>query len=235
MPNTDQYWQCDVALPDMEIFCDMGMVKDLGLGTPASQIGALGNIVSVIGAGTTGNPVLSVYNVLKRSGILASTALQQEQFGTAAGIPGPSGVQYTSDPKGIRGYPPTKANALATLIGTGGASSGPTPKGIQLNSFDVIYTVAGGTATTITMTAHITPFVDGAVVTPVLILPTGAYSLPTAISTGGKPYRRNIAIPSPAMISGYDTDLIIAPAFQAGAGCTITVHGFVLKCSYNFN
>src|SRR5215472_8857469 len=122
MPNTDQYWQADTFLPDFELFGGMADSRDPVSGQSGVTLSANGVIRSYVNV--TANCYINFGAALKRTGIFATPALQQEQFGTAASLPGPTGVANTSDPEGIRGMPPFLSSKLPTLVGTGGTSSG---------------------------------------------------------------------------------------------------------------
>src|SRR5215471_18078927 len=110
MPNTDQYWQGDTPFNDQEIFVGATEFKDLaGLGTFASA--GAGLLTLNLSTTQAGNFFANITALLKRTGMLATAAMQQQQFGTAASQPGPSSVAGTNDPEAIRGFAPfTTAN-----------------------------------------------------------------------------------------------------------------------------
>jgi hypothetical protein len=169
-----------------------------------------------------------------RSGVYASSAIDQEQFGTAASVPGPSTVANTGGPLGLSaGFPPLTAAQLATL---GNVQRGPLAKGWQVNSIDVVYQVLAVTAGAATAALTKTQFQN--LVAPVVtnIIALGANGLPTAI--GAQPQVTNIPVTSPAMIvpaQAGDTAVLVNINLTAGSGGTINFYGVMLNCSYNLN
>lgn len=237
MPGTDGYWNQDTPYTDMEIFVGASEFKDIAnLATVASASSGLFTLN--LAAGAAGNFCADVTAAIKRTGVYATPALTQEQYGTAASQPGPTLVSGTSDPEGIRGYPPYLSSTLATLRGP---VSGPVPKGVQLNSVDVIYNVTGLAASLAQIGVFATNFVDGVAGNVVNLITLGANGLPTAIRT--TVYRFNIPVPTgagavaaPYFMTLSGTELSIQVKLTAGASTgAISFYGCVCKCSYNFN
>src|SRR5271170_3070597 len=83
-------------------------------GAPVASAGA-GLFTRNIPASTTAN-LFSNISKLFRTGQLASASVNQEQFGTAASVPGPSTVTNTSDPLDLPpGFPPAWNPASSQL------------------------------------------------------------------------------------------------------------------------
>ncbi|HEY4799500.1 MAG TPA: hypothetical protein VII99_10530 [Bacteroidia bacterium] len=230
MPNTDQYWQADTPFPDQEIFVGATEFKDLaGVATFASA--GAGLLSLNLGTAAAGNFFANITAALKRTGVLATPALQQSQFGTGASMPGPSGVANTTDPEGIRGFPPFPASKLPTLIG---AQTGPIVKGIQVNSVDLLYNIGTVNAGLAQVGLTITNFIDNNAATPTStnIIALGANGMPTAFRANY--YRFNVPVTSPAMVTAFDSELIANVKLTAGSGGTVVFYGMVAKCSFNF-
>ena len=126
---------------------------------------------------------------------------------------------------------------MATVGGTvGGAGvmSGTIPKGIQINSIDVIYQVLALAAATATVGVTKTTFVN--LVAPVVanIIAVGTNGLPTAI--GAQPQVTNVAVTTPAMIVPTSpTEVIVNVNLTGGATGTVNFYGVNINLSYNYN
>jgi hypothetical protein len=226
MPNTDQWWSGDTPQPDGELFIGATEFKDLAAVATLASAGA-GLLTLNLAAAGAGNFFANLSAMLKRTGVLATPAIQQAQFGTAASQPGPSGVVGTSDPEGIRGYPPFLTSKLPTLVGP---QTGAVPKGFQINSVDVLYTVGGSTATLAQIGLTNTNFVNNVAPNVVNVIVLGANGLPTAVQA--QPYRFNVPVAVPGFPILPDTETILNIKLTGGG--TIVFYGCVLKSSYNF-
>jgi hypothetical protein len=165
-----------------------------------------------------------------RTGQYAS-ASSQSQFGTAAGVAGPTTVANTSGPLALpAGIPPILAANLPTL---GNIQRGPIPKGMQINSIDVIYTVAGLAAAVATVGLTTTAFANTTAPVVANLIALAANGLPTAVQA--TPYVKNVAVATPAMIITADTEVVANVNFTGGATGTVDFYGIVVHCSYNFN
>ena len=113
---------------------------------------------------------------------------------------------------------------------------GPIPKGVQINSIDVVYQVLAVTASAATIGLTKTFFAN--LVAPVVtnLLALGANGLPTAI--GAQVQVTNVPITTPAMLvpaAGGVTAPLVNVNLTAGSGGTINFYGVCLNCSYNLN
>jgi len=229
MGQTDGQWTMDTAITDMEVFVGATEFKDqAALGTLASA----GEGLLTLNLSTTqaGNFFANITAALKRTGVYATPNLTQQQFGTAGSVPGPSSVAGTSDPEAIRGYPPYTGANTPTLYGP---RTGPVPKGIQINSVDVLYAVNTVNASLAQIGLTNTNFVDNVAPNVANLITLGANGLPTAFRANM--YRTNVAVASPAMITTVDTETILHVKLTAGSGGTINFYGCVVKASFNFN
>lgn len=229
MPNTDQFWMGDTPFPDMEVFVGASEFKDLAAVATFASAGP-GLLTLNLATAAAGNFFANITAALKRTGMYGSTVLNQQQFGTAASQPGPSQVSGTSDPEGVRGFPPFTANRLPTLVGP---QTGPIPKGFQVNSVDVLYTVSTVNAGLAQIGFTNTNFVDNVAPNVVNLIALGANGMPTAFRTNT--YRFNVPVPTPAFITALDSSAILNVKLTAGSGGTINFYGCVLKTSFNFN
>jgi hypothetical protein len=119
---------------------------------------------------------------------------------------------------------------MATLAG---ATAGPWPKGVQINSIDVIYHVITLAASLATVGVTVTKFVDKTAPVVTNIITLAANGLSTAAN--GNQYVTNVAVPTPVMLTDADSQVIVNVNLTAGATGTIDFFGVVLHCSYNFN
>jgi hypothetical protein len=241
MAGTDGRWTAKTPFPDLQLFYGADQFTDLaGLATLPATIATPGLLFRTVPAGDASIFVSSLPGLLLRSGVYATPQYDQEQYGTAASQPGPSVVSGTNDPLALpnpvspyyQGFPPTPGIAVATLAG---ASTGPQPKGIQIDSVDVIYKVlADATAVVAAIGLTKTVFTNGAdpVVTNLIAL--GAHSLPTAIAA--HPVATNVPVISPAaMIVAADTEVLLNINLTGGTAGTIQFFGAVIKAHYNLS
>lgn len=229
MPGTDGMWSQDTPNTDMEIFVGASEFKDIA-GLASISSGNPGDLKLTLTTGQAGNLMADVTAAIKRTGVYGNPAIQQQQFGTAASLPGPTAVSGTSDPEGIRSYPPYKTSQLATLVGP---VAGPVVKGIQINSVDTIFQLAAGSLTTAQLALSNTSFTDNtAAATVATLIAGGANNLPTA--SRANLYRFTLPVGTPAftVISGSET--LINLKFTPSGG-SLVFYGCVLKCSFNFN
>lgn len=232
MSLTEGLWEQNTAFPDLQIFVGPDEIKNTA-GVATLTLNASGDLSLNIG-----NTQACVFEIsepsLFRTGRLATPALDQEQFGTAANQPGPSAVAGTSSPLGLPpGFPPIVGSKLATVAGS---QSGATPKGIQVNSIDVIYSVTGLALALAQIGITQTKFTNNAALVVSNLLAKAANGLPVAIgAAAGSPYVINVPLPAPVMLTTPDNIVIIELDLTTGATGTARVYGLVLRCSYNFN
>jgi hypothetical protein len=248
MSYTAERWEQGSSNPDLQIFVGASEFKDVaGLATIASAgAGLLSWHVPATDASTF---FADVTAMLKRTGVFAeplwsgftgtlgtgtaNAGASQEAFGTAAAAPGPSTVANTRGISGLPpGHPPQPAATLATL--TGGVN-GPQPKGFQITSIDVIYSVAALAAAAATVGVTDTVFVSG--VAPVVTnrIALAANGLPTAIGGAAGPYVTNVPVAAPVFPIAADTETIVNVNLTGGATGTVNFYGVVLHVAYNLN
>jgi hypothetical protein len=234
MSITEGKFEQSLPQNDLHLFLGADQFTDFAAVSTLPAAPAAGLLYKVVPTTAAAKFFLTPEPVLLRSGVYATTAYDQEQYGTAASTPGPSTIANTSGPLAmLPGIPPILAANLATL---GAIQRGPIPKGIQVNSIDVIYQVLAVAAGGATLGFTKTQFVNltAPVVTNIIAL--GTNGLPTVI--GAQPQVTNVPVASPAMIVPAqvgDLQTLLNINLTAGAGGTINFYGAVLNCSYNFN
>ena len=232
MPHTDGRWSNGTSTPGFEQFISSLEFKDLaGLATTPATVATAGLIFQTVPAGDASIFVSNLKQFL-REYIYADPAFDQEQFGTAAAQPGPSLVAGTGGPLQLpQGQPPMTTSKLATV--SGNYVSGPSPKGLQIDSVDVIYQVlADATAVAATIGLTATDFAN--LVAPVVtnLIALGAHALPVVI--GAQPQVTNVAVAVPAFTIGKDTEILLNINLTGGTAGTIKFYGAVVKGHYNF-
>ncbi len=236
MSITEGRWEGNTAFPDLQIFVGAEAFIDTSAHAVAASQGA--GLFDFTLASTLAGTFFANVGPMLRTGVYASS-YDQEQFGTAAGVAGPTAVANTSGPLGLPpGFPPITAANLTTIAGaingTGtGIQRGPIPKGLQINSIDVIYTVANVAASVATVGLTKTVFVNNVAPAVTNIIALGANGLPTTAQA--LPYVTNVAVPTPAMITASDTEVVANVNLTAGSGGTVTFYGIVIKASFNYN
>lgn len=229
MPTTESVWEQNSALTDMQIFVDpYHIFASAGAATLTRDGAGLLNLA----VGASQACVFNCFCTPKtRTGMYATAAFNQQQFGTAASVPGPSSVAGTSGPLALRpGFPPIPAASLATL---GAFQSGPIPKGIQINSVDVIYTVAGAALTLAQIAVYKTVFANNVAPAVTALLASGAHGLPTA--TQAQPYVTNVPLTTVAFLTDNDVEPIVELDLTTQVGGSLKLYGIVLRCNFNFN
>lgn len=237
MSQTDGRWTAKTPFPDLQIFYGAERFSLLGGAAPLpATIATPGLLFRTVAAGSAAIMATSL-GLLLRSGIYGNAAYDQEQFGTAASVPGPSLVSNTNDPEALRGsgtpnyqgFPPLPSARLATL---GAIASGPSIKGIQIDSVDVIYQVLTD-ATAVAATLGLTKTVFANLVAPVVtnLIALAANGLPVVI--GAQPQVTNVVVPVPAMIQAADTEVLLNINLTGGTAGTIKFYGAVVKAHYN--
>ena len=237
MSITDGRWEGNVSFPDMQMVWGAQSFSVVS-GTAPLTVGGSGLYSLNVPASTTANLLLNLDAIPVRTGVLASS-YDQEQFGTAAGVAGPSSVANTSGPLALSpGFPPITAANMATIAGsingTGtGIQRGAIPKGIQIDSIDVIYAVNVANATSVQCALVKTVFANGVAPAVSNLIPLGANGLPVA--TAATPYLTNVPVSSPAMITNSDNIVNCLVNIVTPASSTVAFYGIVTRCHYNFN
>lgn len=236
MTITRGRWEGGLSFTDGQIF--LGANADftalVAASAPIASAGA-GLLTLNVSASTTANLFSSLTAIL-RTGQLAVNVQTQRQFGTAALVPGPSAVANTSDPLNVwPGFPGLAASKNPTVSG---GINGPIPKGIGINSVDVIYEVVTGaiTSATIGITKTKMP-APGTSAAPIVanILALAANGLPTAANTAGQATTTRIATTDANFIILAESEIIVNVNFVAPASNSVKFYGVVLNVNFNYN
>ena len=232
MPHTDGRWTSGTSFPDLQIFLGADGFSLLGGTAPLpATIATAGLLFRTISAGSAAILAKSLSELMLRSGVYATPADSQEQFGTSAAQPGPSSVAGTGGPLQLpQGQPPMLSSQLATV--SGNYVAGPASKGIQIDSVDIIYQVladATAVAATVGLTATTFSNLTAPAVTNLIVL--GANGLPVIV--GAQPQVTNVTVTTPTMIIGADTEVLLNINLTGGTAGTIKFYGAVIKAHYN--
>lgn len=236
MSKTSGTWTQDGAFTDGQIFVGPSEFIDItASGAAAAASSAAGLFTLDV---TTANHAAKFFadiSKMLRTGQYASFG--QQAFGTTGPppVPGPTTVANTSSPDGTFGRPPLLTAKEPTILGP---VVGAIPKGLQINSVDVIYevdTTALAAATLgLTKTAFSLPGVSGApTVTNLIAL--AANGLPTATNTAGQSTTTRVLVPTPAMLQITEGELILNINLTLGASGTLHFYGAILNCNFNYN
>lgn len=240
MPHTDGRWTQGTLVPGLQQFIGADEFMLAAGNAPLASSFTAGLLFRTVAAGSTAILAKSLSELLLRAPVYANAAYDQEQFGTAASVPGPSAVSGTNGPLAIpgsgtpnyQGFPPTPSALMATLVGANGGGAG--SKGIQIDSIDVIYQVLAD-ATAVAATIGLTKTVFGNLVAPVVtnLITLGANGLPVII--GAQPQVTSVAVTTPSLIVAADTQVILNINLTGGTAGTIKFYGAVVKSHYNLN
>jgi len=228
MSITEGRFEGNISFPDLQFFLGFDDFIDTSSHAVNATQGA--GLVSQTLAASLAATLFSNVEPWLRTGVYASS-YDQEQFGTAAGVAGPTTVANTSGPLALPpGIPPILAANLPTL---GNAQRGPIPKGMQIDSVDVIYTVTGAALTGATIGLTKTVFANNTAPVVTNLIALGANGLPTAVQA--QPYVTNVAVGTPAMITSADAEVVLNVNLTTQAGGSAVFYGVVFHCHYNFN
>ncbi len=102
MSDTDGRWTGQTPFPDMQMFLGADQFTDFAAVSTLPAAPAAGLIYKVVPTTAAAKFFITIEPLLMRSGVLATPAYDQEQYGTAAGVPVPSSVAGTSPSKSKR-------------------------------------------------------------------------------------------------------------------------------------
>jgi hypothetical protein len=229
MHTKNQFIQ-DTAFSDGQIFLGpSGDFIAVGGTAPTLATAGVGLLGYTLGTASSTYNLFSPISQILRTGY---APLFQEQFGTAASVPGPTAVANTSDPEALQqGFPPILSANNPTIHGP---FTGYRAKGIQINYVDVIYNVATAALTAATIGLTKTKFVNNVapLVTNYIALANNGLPLPIQAN----PYVTRITVATPAFDVDTDSELILNINLSTGAASTTSIfYGCVLGISFNFN
>lgn len=233
MSATDGRWEGATPFTDGQVFIrDAFQVLS---GAPVwTRAGA--GLLSLNGVASATTNLMACVDQLFRTGQLATAAISQEQFGTAALQPGPSSVANTGGPSALPpGFPPWLNSVNPAL--TGGLK-GPIPKGFQVNYIDTILEIDTLALTSATVGLTLTKFAAaGAAAAPIVsnLLALANNGLPVATNTAGQATRTRV-IPTLLQFNIADaSEMILEYNFVTPATSTFKFYGAVLGVTFNYN
>lgn len=182
----------------------------------------------------------TIAGLLLRTGILNTgnfaTNRSQNAFGTAAATPGPSAVAGTSGPSGFGA-----GQTIAPMIGANlptlkGSIPGSIPKGVQINSVDLLYSINTTNSVSFTGALSRISFGLGVNLVPSVAALMAAQAVGSLVITTAGQITRSRLTPTTAVMITNDGSAILLNI--AGNNATIAGHlflGAILNCSYNYN
>ncbi len=228
MGRTNGRWVQDTPNPDGAIFVGATEFKDLDATATLSNTGA-GLLAYALGAGAAGAFYANITAMLKRTGVFATPNLMQEQFGTAASVPGPTTVAGTTDADAIQGYPPFTAAQMPTLAG---AAAEPFPKGFEITSIDVIYSIGTANIAALGLVLTDTTFTDN---TAAPVVTTRLTSTTFTLTHRTNLYVKNTPVPTPAFPIANADSTQVNVNITGATTSTVLFYGVVLHGKFNYN
>ena len=231
MPHTQGNWTQATPFGDGELFIGADQFKDI-LSNAVLATASQGDLQQSIAASKACTFFASISQML-RIGVFATPAGTQRQFGTAASQPGPSTVSGTSSPLGLPsnpGFPPWTAAVNPT---TAGSVAGPTPKGIQVNWIDIIYSVAAVNLSVCQMGFSRTVYQNGVAPTITNTIALGNNGLSKVVAA--QPYRTRVTVPNPVFIKVDGTEMVLQVNITTPAGGTANFTGAIVGITFNYN
>lgn len=218
----------DIPNTDMQIFIDPYHIwQSGGAGTLTRDAAGVFELAIAASQACVFNCFITP---LLRTGMYADQ-YTQEQFGTAAAVAGPSAVPNTSGPLALaQGIPPLTTSQLATV---GNVLRGPMPKGIRIDSIDVIYAVGAVNLTSMTIGINKAVFVDGVAPAVTALLAQAQNGLSLAFQA--QPHVINVPVAGATFTTDKDALVSVEVDLTTPVGGTAKFYGIVVHCSYNFN
>jgi hypothetical protein len=229
MPHTAAKFSQDTAETDGQLFVGADEFKDLTGGSTLAL--ASGLLSANVPASASSSFIVTVDQILRALGYATANGSQQ-QFGTAANVPGPSAVANTSSPLAIVGRPPYTGATLPTVKGP---VTGIIPKGFYINYLRVFYKINGVALTSATVGITQTTFkaatsTTAPIVTNVLALANNGLVTATLANY------INVTVPisNPTFFNTDATQLLLNLVFTTPASSTLNFYGVVLNITTNY-
>lgn len=230
--NTRNRWTMDTPNTDGQIFIGASRFTDTSSNSTKASAGV--GLFTLNQAASKASTYFTEIQEILRTGMLATPALNQEQFGTAALQPGPSSVSNTSGPLALGGGFPPITNAQNPTV-SGNLPLKGVGKGLQINWYDVIYDIEAVDLSVATTGLTTTVFSKTAAAPTVAnIVALAANGLPVAHSNGVA-QRTRVTPASPTFITLDGCEVIVNVNLTTPAGGTSLFYGVVLGVSFNFN
>lgn len=226
MSRTDGRFEQKLPFTDAFLPMDASDFFSVG-GASTLTLNAKGDVSFNAGASITGKWICSITGLLFRKGL---APFLQEQFGTAAGVAGPTSVANTSDPDAQIG-PPPQTGALTITPQTGFA-----PKGVKIVDYVLHYRIDTNPLSThtsgLSKTVKPTPGTPAALVVTDIVA-NAANGLATAVNAN--PQSTLIAVASPVFNVTDLSELVIEVDATTPVGGAYRMYGGTLHVQYNYN
>jgi hypothetical protein len=231
MPFSSGKWTTDSASSDGELFIGTGDFVDTSNNSTITSSGA-GNLAFTVAASKSCTFFANLGQILRPLALgYANAGLAQRQFGTAAGVPGPSSVANTSGPSALpAGHPGSVSPYVPATVA--GPTTGVSPKGLQINWVDICYSVTAVNLFGVGIGITNTVFNNGVapVVTTLLLL--GNNGMPLGFQI--QPRRYRVTPTTIAFLTADGSQPIINVNLITNAGGTAAFYGVIVGLSYNY-
>lgn len=226
MSRTNARWEQDLPITDVFLPLDASDFFSVG-GASTLTLNAKGDVSFNAGASIPGKWICSLTGLLFRSGLIP---FLQEQFGTAAGVAGPTAVANTSDPDASIGVPPFTGASQLTV------QPGFVPKGIKVVDYVLHYRI--DTNPLAVHTSGLSKTVKPAPGTPAALVVTdivanAANGLATAANAN--PQSTKITVVSPIFLITDLSELVIEVDATTPAGGAYRLYGGTCHVQLNYN
>lgn len=228
MSRTNARWEQDNPFTDGVLILSPIDFASVGAAVAGIALNASGDVSQNQAASIVAKYVVSLNNVIFRTGLLP---FLQEQFGTAAGVAGPTLVANTSDPDAQIGVPPFTGASQFQPPATGFA-----PKGIAFTSVTLYYQI--GTNPLSLHTMGITKTVKPVPATPAALVVTNVLANAAnglATAANANPQSTTAAVTSTVFQVADNAEYILEVDVTTPAGGTYRLYGAEIKVRFNFN
>jgi hypothetical protein len=201
-------------------------LNNFGAGAATKTRNAKGDYSFNVGASQVCVFATSFAGLIFRTG---QTPFLQEQFGTAAGVAGPTSVANTSDPDAQSGVPPfTGASQLTPQTGF-------VPKGIKILNIALKYRIDTNALSLHTIGLSRSQFTDNSAAAPVAtdIIANAANGLATAAR--GNYYITVVSVASPTFSVLDLNDIWLEIDATTPAGGAYRLYGATVRIAFNYN
>lgn len=219
----------DAKTPHVDAFIDYGASEfaSLGAGASALTLNAKGDVSFNMAASLAGKWVLSLAGLMQRIGELP---FLQEQFGTKAGVAGPTSVANTNDPDAQVG-PPPQTGVLSITPQTGFVA-----KGIEILDYVLYYLIGTNPLAVhtsgLSKTVYPTPGAPAAL-TVTDIVANAANGL--ALAANANVQSTKISVAAPVFNVSDLSGLYIEVDATTPVGGTYRMYGCCIHAKFNFN
>lgn len=224
--NTQGRFEMDTPMTDGVFGITIDSINQFGAGATTTKTRtAKGNYALITTAAAASAVYASSFEgLLFRIGMLP---FLQQQFGTAAGVAGPTSVANTSSPDAQVGAPPQTGTSLLT------PATGFIPKGIKITDITLKYSITGQALTAHTIGLSKTVFANNAALVITDILANANNGLATA--TQANPYVTKVPLVTPVFQVSDLADLWLEIDITQQAASVYSLFGASVHVAFNYN